>query len=235
MNSFTTDSTIAEIVTSQPSAAALFDQLDIDFCCGGDIALSEAARGRDLDAQTLLATLDALDAIQGDTAGAHDVKDLSTDDLIEHIVRDHHEGTRKQIPMITELLDTVVRVHSDDPTLAPLRERFVSLADELTEHMRVEEEDLFPVCRAIEAGEGASIEPALIDDLTHEHTAVGEGLVAMRELGGGYDQEAAHCNTHRFLLKSLSEFDEDLRVHIHEENNVLFPRARTALAAASAK
>ena len=235
MSNFSTDNTIAEIVTGQPSAAALFDQLGIDFCCGGDIALSEAARARDLDAHTLLATLGALDAIQGDTAGAHDVKDLSTDDLIEHIVRDHHGRLRKELPMITELLDTVVRVHADDPTLAPLREHFVSLGDELTEHMRVEEDDLFPACRAIESAEGASIAPALIDELTHEHRAVGEGLVAMRELGGDYNQETAHCNTHRFLLKSLSEFDEDLRVHIHEENNVLFPRARTALAAASAR
>ncbi len=235
MSEFNEQSTVAEIVTRRPSTAALFDQLQIDFCCSGDVPLSEAAGKRGLDAQTLLATLNALDVVQGDTAGAHDILDLSSDDLVEHIINEHHERARKQIPMIGELLDTVVRVHGEqDDSLAELRTAFTAVGEAMVSHMGEEEEKLFPICRKIDSEGVAGVEPELLESLMHEHKEVGEGLAAVRKLAGGYDQDQAHCNTHRFLLQSLMEFEEDTHVHIHEENNVLFPRARTALDAASA-
>lgn len=236
MSRFSADTPIAEIVTQQPSTAAIFDQLGIDFCCGGGKPLSEAAGERGLDAQTLLTTLSALDAVQGDTAGAHEVLSMSSAELIDHIIGEHHARTRKQIPVVSDLLDTVVRVHGDgDASLAVMREKFGELAGELNEHMDLEESDLFPLCREVDEGGCPDVAPGLIEELTHEHRAVGEALSDLREIGGGYDQERAHCNTHRFLLQTLSELEEDLHVHIHEENNVLFPRARKALETASAK
>jgi regulator of cell morphogenesis and NO signaling len=48
-------------------------------------------------------------------------------------------------------------------------------------------------------------------------------------LAGGYRTEDALCTTHRVLLESLAELERDLHRHIHEENNVLFPRLRERL------
>lgn len=45
-------------------------------------------------------------------------------------------------------------------------------------------------------------------------------------MSGDYDSERALCGTHRALLKALAAFELDLHQHIHEENNVLLPRAR---------
>lgn len=236
MSEITTSATVAQIVTEKPSSAALFDQLGIDFCCGGELTLSEAAGKHGLDAQTLLTTLDALDAIQGDTAGAHDVKGMTATELIDHITHEHHARVRKESEKISELLDTVVRVHgADDPTLAVLRERFSAIAEDLEQHMTIEEEQLFPLCIAADSGDQVTVEADLIEALTHDHSDLGEALRELRKLGNGYDQASGHCNTHRFLLQSLMEFDEDVHIHVHEENNILFPRARTALEAASAK
>lgn len=236
MSQFTEQSTVAEIVTARPSTAALFDQLEIDFCCGGELPLAEAAGKRGLDPQTLLATLNALDVVQGDSAGAHDVAGLSSDDLVEHIIKDHHERARKQIPIINDLLETVVRVHGDDePNFEPMRERFAALGEVMVTHMDEEEADLFPFCRKLESAGAGELDAGLIDQLANEHEEVGESLGELRKLAGGYNQADALCNTHRFLLQSLMEFDEDTRVHVHEENNVLFLRARTALEAASAR
>jgi regulator of cell morphogenesis and NO signaling len=233
MTSINLDSSIADIVTARPATAALFEQLGIDFCCGGERSLSAAASERGLDGKTLLASLEALAIVQADAGAAHDVSGLSIDELVDHILEQHHDKLRKQLPMIGELLDTVVRVHgAEDPTLAALREKFAALSLELTDHIELEESELFPACRAA-AGSGAAASPELLDQLAHEHADAGAALAQLRELGGGYDESAAHCNTHRFLLQSLSDFERDLHLHVHEENNVLFPRARTALEAAS--
>ena len=46
---------------------------------------------------------------------------------------------------------------------------------------------------------------------------------------GGYGaQDRALCGTHRALLESLRELELDLHQHVHEENNILFPRVRAA-------
>lgn len=230
MTALAPTTTVAEIVTRMPQTAAVFERMGIDFCCGGDRPLEEAAAERGLDAQTLIVMLEALEAAGGGGQAGHDVQSMDARQLVEHIVDVHHARTRQMMPMITDLLDTVVRVHGEqDQTLAPMRDRFETLVAELTQHMRVEEEELFPMCEQAETGGAQTHDPELIDQLAHEHTEVGETLAALRELGGGYALENAHCNTHRLLLQTLDEFETDLHLHIHEENNVLFPRTRAAL------
>ncbi len=59
-----------------------------------------------------------------------------------------------------------------------------------------------------------------------EHVDTGDALAALCKLAHGYDTDAALCRTHRSLLGALRHFELGLRQHIHEENNVLFPRAR---------
>lgn len=48
----------------------------------------------------------------------------------------------------------------------------------------------------------------------------------MRVLSHGYNPVSAHCTTHRLLLHEMHEFELDLHRHIHEENNILFPKVR---------
>jgi regulator of cell morphogenesis and NO signaling len=33
------------------------------------------------------------------------------------------------------------------------------------------------------------------------------------------------CNTYSVTLKLLREFEEDLHIHVHLENNILFPKS----------
>ncbi len=39
------------------------------------------------------------------------------------------------------------------------------------------------------------------------------------------DREADACNTYRVAFSMLEEFEKDLHLHIHLENNILFPSA----------
>jgi regulator of cell morphogenesis and NO signaling len=66
--------------------------------------------------------------------------------------------------------------------------------------------------------------------MEHEHDEAAAALVRLRALTGGYDVASARCNTHRAFLDGLAALESDLHRHIHEENNILFPRT-LALAA----
>jgi regulator of cell morphogenesis and NO signaling len=64
--------------------------------------------------------------------------------------------------------------------------------------------------------------------LLRDHDGTGTRLRRLRELAGGYAGEGALCNTHRSLLQGLHGLELDLYQHVHEENNILFPRALAA-------
>jgi regulator of cell morphogenesis and NO signaling len=88
--------------------------------------------------------------------------------------------------------------------------------------MATEEDEAFPAFRA--AARGSSF--VLVDALEHDHAEVGRLLGLLSGLTSGFDQGHAFCGTHRAALDGLRELTLDLHEHIHEENNILFPRIR---------
>ena len=220
--------TLGELIAERPELAPLFERLRLDYCCGGSRTLAEACRERGLEIDTVRAMLDAVDAASIEREGFEptDWRRASIAELCAHIVEAHHDGLRESLPRIEALLSTVARVHgSSHPELRQLQRAFAEIRGELEPHLAREENVLFPACIALEQ-RGIGIEEALLEEHEREHASVGDGLAALRELGGDYDEQQALCGTHRALLDALAAFERDLHQHIHEENNVLLPRAR---------
>jgi regulator of cell morphogenesis and NO signaling len=61
--------------------------------------------------------------------------------------------------------------------------------------------------------------------LVDEHTALGSQLARLRELTDGYRTPADGCASYRLLYDRLAALESDTHMHIHLENNVLFPAA----------
>jgi regulator of cell morphogenesis and NO signaling len=225
---------LADLVLAAPRRAELFERLRLDYCCGGARSLADACARRGLDADTIVAVIAAYD--DGAGTGAmeqHDVARASLGDLCDHIVKAHHDHLRRELPRTAELLAKVVRVHgSTHRELHDLQRVFDSLRAELERHMEAEETIVFPACRALEQQPGAHVNGAVLVQMEGDHAGVADALIALRELSDGYRLDRASCATHRALLEALQALELDLHQHIHEENNVLFPRARAMAAAA---
>jgi regulator of cell morphogenesis and NO signaling len=229
------DATLAELVVARPQAAAILERLRLDYCCGGATTLADACARRGLDPATVAALLDALDlgSLERDGRTMHDVRRASITDLCDHIVVAHHGPLRPALDRIDHLLATVVRVHGESQrSLHDVDRLFAALRADLEAHMHVEESRLFPACRTLEAsGDAAAFEDSLLALLEDDHAATGDTMCAIRELTGDFDEGHARCSTHRQLLAELRAFELDLHQHIHEENNILFPRVRERLSA----
>jgi regulator of cell morphogenesis and NO signaling len=92
---------------------------------------------------------------------------------------------------------------------------------------------LFPAIRARgEDGRAAGWIAAPIAKMEQEHDRAGELLAELRTLTGGYIVPAWGCGTVRALYRGLEKLEADMQIHVHLENNVLFPRALRAAAAA---
>lgn len=224
---------LAALVLEEPARAELFESLGFDYCCRGGRSLAEACAQRALDVDTVVEVLGVYrPSGTRDTEREYDWRDASTGELVDHIVGVHHERLRRELPRLAETLATVTRVHGpSEPELHDLARVFDGLRRELETHLGREEQVLFPGCRALEASESAIDGGALLEELEHDHADVGETLLVLRDLGGGYDRAAARCGTHRALIDGLRALERDLHQHIHEENNILFPRVRGLLAA----
>lgn len=236
MSRFSTEVTVARLVTERPGRSRVFETLGIDYCCGGNRALAEVCAEKGLDAITVLRMIEAyeLEATAEDTT---DWSKATAGELADHIEEVHHGYLREALPRLAFMVDKVAGRHSDrHPELEELRGVFEALRGDLEPHMAKEERIVFPLCRGFEDGGGAGGVPnaeaveAAIGAMETEHEGAGEALARMRELTGGYEPPADACNTYRAMLDGLAGLEKDTHLHVHEENNVLFPKIRAARA-----
>ncbi len=225
--------TLGDLVAATPGAAALFERLGVDYCCGGARTLDDACKHHGLDAATVETMLDAMRAEHvGNGPDAHDLANASFGQLCGHIVVRHHGPLRVALTRSTKLLETVGRVHgAAQPELRDLGDVFAALRADLEAHLRLEEDTLFPACVELDGPAVTSVpDEAILEHLRDDHQSVGRALGTIRRLCCDFDESRALCATHRELLRSLHSFELDLHQHVHEENNVLFPRVLAAVA-----
>jgi regulator of cell morphogenesis and NO signaling len=225
--------TVGSLVAASPNRSRVFEQLGIDYCCGGKKPLSEVCAQKELDAGTVLRMLAALD--HADAAGASgtpaDAAAMPLTALCDHIVATHHAYLRQELPRLDFMTHKVSDVHGDkDARLRSLRKVFVAFQAELASHMAKEEQILFPLIRQLDAGtdlravDGCGLDGP-IAQMEHEHAAAGDALARMRDLTDGYTPPDWACNTFRAMYDALRRLEQDMHQHVHKENNVLFPRA----------
>jgi regulator of cell morphogenesis and NO signaling len=228
--------TLADLVLENPARVSLFEELQLDYCCGGQSSLGEVAAQRGLDPRTLALALEAAErtgVASSSCSAERDWQEAPLSDLCDHIVDVHHAFLRRELPAIGERLGKVAAKHGAMvSSLIELEKRFDELSTDLLEHIDQEEQGLFPLCRSLDEDveSGEDFDTALVARRLamheHAHAEVGKTLAVMRELGGGYRPETALCTTHRLVVEALDRLERDLHRHIHEENNILFPRLR---------
>jgi len=231
MTTPSTDTSVAALVTDRPARARVFEQLGIDYCCGGDHSLAEACRTHDLDPDTVVRMLD-LAAQSGAPDDTTDWSNVALAPLIDHIVDTHHAFLRRELPRLDALLSRVVQAHGDDVTwLSPTLEVFRDLRADLVAHMQSEEERVFPSIRALASGDADGIDREALNQMIGEHEEAGAALAQLQDQTNGYTPPADACPKFRAAMDGLEALERDMHRHVHKENNILFPRARTQASA----
>ena len=61
--------------------------------------------------------------------------------------------------------------------------------------------------------------------MERDHDNIGALLAKIKKITGNHAPPPDACNTYHALLEGLKQFEEDTHLHIHKENNILFPLA----------
>lgn len=220
----TTQSLVADIATHAPATIRVFQAHDIDFCCGGRRPLADACTERGLDVEALLGELRLAGSHPDSTA---DWSTASLTELVQHVQQRYHQALQQDLPWLGQMLVKVVERHgAAHPETRDLQEIFNAFHLDLLHHMRKEDQVLFPAIVALERGATSSSDfGAPIAVLEADHDETSRALARMRELTQRFTAPSDACPTFRGLYEGLAEVDRDMRVHVHLENHVLFPRA----------
>ncbi len=224
---------IGELVAQDYRCASVFQSYGIDYCCKGNRTLSEVCEARHIDPEVLMEAIRQVTVSQEDTG--HDYNAWPLDLLADYIEEKHHRYAELKIREIPPLLDKLVKVHgAQHPELGKVKTLFNLSAGEMVTHMKKEELVLFPFIRKMvklsQAKRSLSIpyfgtvrNPIAVRQ--QEHEAEGDFFREITALTDQYTPPYDACTTYLSTLSMLKDFEKDLHLHIHLENNILFPKA----------
>lgn len=221
------DIKIGEIVTQDFRAAEVFKNAGIDFCCGGNQSLEEACSDKKLDISAIETQLAKLEDSTPDAS--YNFKEWNLDFLIDYIVNTHHKTVLNLLPQLTFYTQKIAEVHgANHPELLEIATLFSQINVELLQHLKNEEEVLFPAIKELLTSNSVSSKATIISEITRmakEHEFAGGAMDTINILSHNYLVPEDGCNTYTVTYKLLEQFEDDLHIHVHLENNILYPKA----------
>lgn len=237
---FSTETRVKEIALSNQEARRVLEDAGVDYCCGGGKSLQNACLHAGVTAEQILERLRQ----NSELVGPGDLEWASAPlaDLTRHIRERHHQYVRDAIPRLRGLLAKIREKHGrKHREIEEIEKLFGEVAREMTAHTQKEEQILFPYIDALgrSANGNGSVEPPFfqtvrnpIHAMMKEHDSAGELVRQIRKASNDYKAPADACTSYQATYQELRQFEEDLHLHVHLENNILFPRAVELEAAA---
>lgn len=230
---YSKDLKVADIVTLNIKTADVFKKHGIDFCCGGGISIEKACEKNKVDLDLLLSELNT--ALKSKNENAHDFSKWNIDFLASYIINVHHKYVLEAIELLDAYSSKVVSVHGKNHTdLYKIADLYNEVKAELIQHMQKEENVLFPYIISLANAQklqqplptahfGSVKNPIQMMQMEHENA--GNILQEIATLTSNYSPPEWACNTFKAFYAKLDEFEKDLHIHVHLENNILFPKA----------
>jgi len=220
--------TLAEVVKEFPHAIDIFNEYNLDYCCGGNDSLSAALEEKEIDIPSFVDKLNkAKEAFSSNQATKLNTSlyDLTPADLIDFIEDSHHIEERDLLYKLDGLVNKILIVHYEDykEELIPVHHLFSDLKKELEEHFIKEEKLVFPLLKEANAENmGRCIE--LMEELKAEHEAAGEIIKKLQEVTRNFQPPRGVCPTYISTYQNLKALTDDIFLHIYTENSILFEK-----------
>jgi regulator of cell morphogenesis and NO signaling len=206
---FSAVNTVDQFIGRYPESSRLLDGLP------GHASLVDALIGSTADRHTLF-ELASHCRLEPRLPDGTDWSQSSIDELIDHLLRTHHPYLFAELGRLEVLLQ-----HQPIPTA--VMNDFLHWSDDLRQHMVQEEQTLFPLCRALEAGildhDDAERE---LHGMYRGHSDAESLVVEMCDhIGALDDRDPVNAE----IQRTLRDIVADLHQHIEIEDGMLLPAA----------
>lgn len=224
---------LGKIVADNIATYRVMEHHQIDYYCKGSRSLREAATEMGIDPNLLAGALE--DAKGGGPYRDAVMDTMPLDELCDYIVERFHMKANADMHLIGLLLDRALELQGDIlPEIKGIRDLFALSVAGMGFHQTKEEVTLFPfVKRMIEAhrdNEMLKADSNPMGDpplkmLLHEHDMQDGALRKIASMTNEFTAPAEAGHIYRACMDLLKAFEVELHLHIHSENNILFPKA----------
>ncbi|HLJ73904.1 MAG TPA: DUF542 domain-containing protein [Thermoanaerobaculia bacterium] len=220
---FTPEMTVADAIRNLPEAIEVFEAMEIDYSCQGARSLADAAENAGYP------TADVIGRLESARADRRDVNwfQQSLASMIDYLVKDHRRTIGEHLPALRDHIDKVAKALGDVSDVRRIRNLFSYLSDSLASHVFNEERELFPFINHLDAANNEilaapkmRISQRVLRELV-EHESFRDRLRTLNELA----QRLPAGEAIRAFRSDLYLFSQEIKRHMHLENNVLYPRA----------
>ncbi len=180
-----------------------------------------------------IATL--LRAFEEKLFNAMDFEVFPVEMIVDYIQRTHVYYFEKKLPEIEQsILLLSGHYESHHPILAALQNFFHRYIQDLSEHIRAEEQLLLPYIKVLQDAEKTPSDFSRfllarrdysIGRFQEDHHDTEDELKDIRQTIRLYEPPQTNASLYRILLTQLQVFEQDLCVHAHIEEEVLIPKA----------
>jgi regulator of cell morphogenesis and NO signaling len=218
---------LGSIVVRNPLAAGIFNHYGIDYYSQGKRSLEDACLDEKVPVINVLEELAALTDV---AENLPDFRDMNLRTLSSYILRTHHRFTERQLVFIKKSLGRLMWTPAQtNVNVSLLNKTFQELSVYLTVHMKHEEFIIFPNIRMLDKSGGRPIASQtvrnLIRSMVDDHCYEAVTMARLSALTNNYMAPPKTDYAVTMTYSALRELEEDLKMHMHLENNILFPKA----------
>jgi regulator of cell morphogenesis and NO signaling len=225
--------TLARIISQDYRKAAALKNLGIDFSCAGHTTLDQAFEGKETNLKDVMQEWATIDGLIPEKE--MDFLGWNMTFLTKYIIQLHHGFVSTQTKFISELAFKVADSNrSRNPEIGTVADLFAKTGRSMEQITQKEEKELFPYILSLSDAEtrGHEIKAANfahiavpIAFLQAESEKISAALRQIRELTNHYIAPRYSSSTCPILYKLLAAYEEDALLHLHLENNILYPKA----------
>ncbi|MES2566868.1 MAG: DUF542 domain-containing protein [Bacteroidota bacterium] len=226
--------TLSEIAIHVPGAIELFEKYDFNYYQYGKKTFKEACAEKGLDYTELDNELNQQQKLSKNESKLT-LEDMSIDRLIDFINGQHHSNEDEVLESLDNSIKNLISNSDVDRslimTLEKVDEKFNDFKIKLTEHCRKEDKLLFPYMRKLYESRLDKDVPAkktFISNPIHlletEHIQAATILSEIKDITQGFSGQVNAPKEYLNLMERFREFEKEFHVHLHIENNILFPK-----------
>jgi regulator of cell morphogenesis and NO signaling len=219
---------IGMIVAADINTAAIFNYYEIDFYSKGNRTLEESCIDGNVPIVPLLDDLSK--TVVQEKRGRNFLR-MSVKDLAHYILQNHHRYAENRLIFIKHALTNILKEYDDErQILNPVKKAFEDLSLQLTVQMSYEEFLIFPSLEKIgkkNRFNSITAGRTVVDHIEYmkgESSRQLEKLIMLRAVSEGYTAKGRDETLYEIAYSAMKELESDLKIHMHLENNILFPK-----------
>lgn len=225
--------TLRTLAAKDYRKAEVFRKYGIDYAWKGNRSITEACEESEIEENELIKALQLAEKNYAGSIPSLDYYHWNMAFLADYILQTHHQYVKDNAERISQLAERTAREYGErNSTLKVLGEDVRPMIKDFMVHMSKEEDVLFPAIKQMlqllqngkkNPGPGGDIAHA-VEKMEAEHDETRVYLEKFRKITENYELTPDSSELQKQLYRELQLFENDTYLHVHLENNILFPK-----------